>query len=56
MFKILKDLNPWHVAVLLNTPVPELDEHSPVAWERQGDDVEDLERLAHRFLGEWSRR
>lgn len=46
MFKILKEQEPWQVAVLLNTPAPELEDHTPVEWEKNGGDIEHLEQLA----------
>lgn len=54
MFKILRGEDPWAVAVLMRTPAPELEDTSPVDWERRGGDVEALERLAHDLVREWN--
>lgn len=55
MFKILRGEDPWAVAVLMNTPAPELGEVSPVDWERRGGSMDALESLAHALVREWSR-
>lgn len=46
MFKILKDQDDWHVAVLVNTPSPELGGRTPVEWEREHGDSKELQKLA----------
>jgi|SRR5699024_10323779 len=46
MFKILKDQDDWHVAVLVNTPSPELGGRTPVEWEREHGESGELRKLA----------
>ncbi|MGP5088582.1 hypothetical protein [Brachybacterium tyrofermentans] len=55
MFRVLRAEDPWAVAVLMNTPAPELDGLSPVDWERRGGGADALERLAHALVREWNR-
>lgn len=54
MFKVLRDQDPWAVATLLTVPAPELDDHTPVQWERQGKDNKALVALAQRVRHEWA--
>lgn len=56
MFTILRGQDPWAVAVLLTTPAQELEDLSPVEWERAGGSQEALESLAHAVVDEWNRR
>lgn len=55
MFKVLKGQDPWQVAVLLNAPASELDDQSPIEWEKTGGPVQELERLAETFVRGWER-
>lgn len=55
MFKILQDQDPWEVAVLLNTPAPELYGQSPVEREKSGGQMHRLEQLAVSLMNEQQR-
>lgn len=55
MFKILRGQDPWAVAVLMQTPAPELAGMSPVEWERSDGGTEALEQLARDLVREWNR-
>ena len=55
MFKILRGEDPWAVAVLMQTPAPELEGASPVEWERSGGSIDALEHLAHDVVHGWNR-
>ena len=39
---VLRDRDPWTVAVLLHTPAPELEDLAPLEWVRQGRDSQNL--------------
>ena len=54
MFRVLRDQDPWAVATLLTVPAPELDDHTPLQWEREGRSAEDMVRLARRVRHEWA--
>jgi len=56
MFKHMQTIDPWQIAVLLNTPAaPELAGRTPVEWEKDGGEIQELERLALKCADEWER-
>jgi hypothetical protein len=55
MFSVLRSQDPWSVAVMVNTPAPELHDETPLAWARAGRDEGALVRLARAIEFEWAR-
>ena len=53
MLEPLRSFDPWTVAVLLNTPAPELDGATPIEWARQGGAQDALRDLAQVVAKEW---
>lgn len=52
---ILRDVDPWTVAMVAATPAAdELDGLSPTEWARQGRDVDTLFDFAHQLCTEWT--
>jgi hypothetical protein len=54
MLSVLRDHDPWSVAVLLRTPAPELENLTPLDWIHQGRETAATQALAHRVSREWS--
>lgn len=54
MFKVLRNQDSWAVATLLTVPAPELDDRTPLEWERNGKDANALVALAQRVRHEWA--
>ncbi len=52
---ILGGRDGWAVAVLLNTPAPELGGATPLGWVRAGGDADVLAGFARAVDAEWSR-
>jgi hypothetical protein len=50
----LRHFDPWTVAVLLQTPAPELEDKTPFDWLGIGGDPKVLEDLARTVSSEWS--
>jgi hypothetical protein len=55
MLSVLRDHDPWSVAVLLHTPAPELEDLTPLDWIRKGRETGAIEVLARRVAREWPR-
>ena len=55
MLSVLRDHDPWSVAVLLHTPAPELGTLTPLDWIRKRRDTAVLETLARHVAAAWSR-
>lgn len=53
MWRILKEHDPWAVATLVTVPAPELEDLTPLAWERDRRPIAALEGLARRVAREW---
>ncbi len=54
IFAILGEHDEWTVAVLLNTPAPELNGLTPLDWVRHGRDEAPLLQFAQTVNAEWS--
>lgn len=50
----LRCFDPWAVAVLVNTPAPELLDRTPLEWLRTCGDPKVLSGLASRVSNEWN--
>lgn len=54
MLKVLRDQDPWAVAVALRASAPELGGAAPVDWEKRGGEESPLVELAESLLREWT--
>lgn len=54
--EVLRDVDPWTVAMAANTPAEELEGRSPVEWARDGKSIDTLIDYAYVLRGEWSTR
>jgi hypothetical protein len=52
---VLRDRDPWTVAILIHTPAPELGDLTPLDWVRQGRDSKPLLDYAHVVNTEYAR-
>lgn len=50
----LSPFDAWAVAVLINTPAPELGERTPLQWLKEGLPARDLDDLGAQVAREWS--
>src|SRR5690625_3553148 len=56
MFRVLCEIDPWSVLVLLHTPAEELGGSTPLEWERHHrGEADSLVELARAFAAEWNR-
>jgi hypothetical protein len=54
LLQTLRDFDPWTVAVLLNTPAPELDNQTPLNWVGRGGSPDLVSDLARAVAREWA--
>lgn len=54
MFQTLRAFDGWAVAVLVQTPSPELNGETPLDWVRRGHERDALSDLATAVAREWS--
>lgn len=52
---VLRDHDPWTIAVLNHTPAPELDDLTPLDWVREGRDAQALVDYARVLKAEFAR-